>query len=292
MQYTKHQAKINKEVNRLLIDIYDVDGQLVLAFEDTSFRDLAAIDLYQTEIRVNKSTINTNFKKIQKRIERLLSSKQFHKNLLIIEKKGLKGLSKTIAKQFKTIRRAGASIRGFLATFGEDHKAPPRFDKFIRKFGKLNDAIASKNDRKIKETAKVVVKNFERKKLIKIVRQVKPAHPKSSAEFLEKQLQKIAALLNHEHLPTEDFHLLRKRLKFVMNALQHIKAKKNQHFRIMRDYIKDLNDAFGEINDLVTLLDINKEIEMDHIMIHLPKQLRLSVANAISTVHVVVDKKD
>jgi hypothetical protein len=83
--------------------------------------------------------------------------------------------------------------------------------------------------------------------------------------------------------------MLRKRLKFVMNALQHIKARKNQHFHVMRDYIKDLNDAFGEINDLVVLLDMNKEIEMDEIHIHLPKELRLSVANAISTIHVEVE---
>lgn len=147
----------------------------------------------------------------------------------------------------KEQRKQAAILRNGYYSYTKSGKAPKDFERFVKNFGKLNDALQAEN---VEESSLLASKfkyyliNESKIKKMKFEVQL------ISGSKLEKRMnnlaKEIAKALELEELSSHEFHKMRKQLKLFLQLTKDI-----------RDY-----QASGTINDLV----VN---ELDHIVTRL-----------------------
>ncbi len=133
----------------------------------------------------------------------------------IIDEKAVDINGKTF-KYLKDQRKAAAILRNGFYSYTKSGKAPKEFGKFVKTFGKLNDALQAENKVEAKDVAKKLKGIINQTNLESFQLEIKII----SAEKLEKRMtllaQEIALALENEVLESYDFHKMRKQLKLFL----------------------------------------------------------------------------
>lgn len=134
----------------------------------------------------------------------------------IIDEKKISTDSKTF-KYLKDQRKIAAILRNGFYSYTQEGKAPSEFEKYVKTFGKLNDALQAEN----KKEAKIIAKKL--KKILKEqadLENLKLDVNYISADKLEKRMntlaQEISIALESEVLSDHEFHKMRKQLKLFL----------------------------------------------------------------------------
>ncbi len=166
--------------------------------------------------QIKRKHLRTYLKEQFKKWQDGYDEKELNKILkTIIDEKSISTNGKTF-KYLKDQRKIAAILRNGFYSYTIDGKAPPDFEKFVKIFGKLNDALQSENKneaKKISKKLKNIINEVSLKKLelnIEII----------SAENLQKRMfrltSEIAIALENDVIGSYEFHKMRKQLKLFL----------------------------------------------------------------------------
>ncbi|MFX3675499.1 MAG: hypothetical protein ACN6I6_00540 [bacterium] len=159
------------------------------------------------------------------------------------------GLDSDTFKFMKEQRKQAAILRNGFYSYTKSGKAPKDFDKFTKRFGKLNDALQAENVEESSELARAFKKYILTESKI---RNMQLDTEMISASKLEKRMsnlaKEIAQALEYEELPSYEFHKMRKQLKLFLQLTKDIRDYQNSS-SINDRVVNDLDHIVTRLGD-------------------------------------------
>ena len=245
-------SEIEKEVFSELEELSEMANFSLLKNEQVNPEDVFKDQLTDW----NKDFKKNNIKKILKKIIKNPSS--------------VSSSSSAYAK-LKKNRKIAHYLRQTFYMFDQRSTPPKDYAKFVKHFGKLNDAIASADSRLSK---KLALELLELKEAIDMDNFKTSFRPKTKEQFLadfSSGQKKIKKLLKAETLSVHKYHWLRKQIK-LFSHLYLISdtslSKEKQKF------FANVLDKFGDLNDVYTDIQIRFKTDLEDHDIKLGKELK------------------
>lgn len=154
---------------------------------------------------------------------------------------------KRLYKYFKEVRKAGQYLRTVFVILDKGHDPPESFQTFVWALGQLNDAFDFP-DKSLALTT--VLKNTVDQGSEWGNFKVRPDAVESILRLAKQPLYRVTQLLESQELSANDFHELRKKLRFFTNIYTlAVKYGQTGEVHTMRDMLVQINDELGAIND-------------------------------------------
>lgn len=246
--------------------------------EYETFSNLNGIIKEASLAKLNHTEVDPEyfFKERVDKYQKYLAKIDFKKDLKGLRENGLDYLDKNVTTELKELRGRANKVRTAFYVFDETHEAPEEFRSFVAQFGKLNDAIASKNNKKIKLRAVKTLDAFKEIEEVSLKKSFAPLSEKKFRSYLETLNGKINLLLEQKTISVEDYHTLRKDLKQIHSSYEAILsfndiAHEESATSLLLD---DLIDQMGKLNDIYTDLEITKAMELEDHTLKLSAEMR------------------
>ena len=189
-----------------------------------------------------------------------------------------------IAKTLKNNRKFCQILREKFYIFDKSHLAPKSLEKVVKPFGKLNDAIVSKNPELVEMYSKKVLKGYKKLNLKMIVKNFRYINKNEFNLFfkvIKKDVKKM--LLKNSH-SIHDFHWIRKQhKKFLVIYFNLDGASVGGKFSLLDNYITklgDLNDIYVDMKmRLGSNLDAHQIVIDDSIKKNMNKTIKFLEAD-------------
>lgn len=148
---------------------------------------------------------------------------------------------------FKTKRKTAAILRNAFYSYTTKAKPPKNFDRYVKIFGKLNDALQAQNLDKSQEIAGSLRDYIlNEAKLNQLELDVEVLSSEKLQKRMQKLAQEIAQALEFEELPEKEFHDMRKQLKLLLLLASDVDSDQATH--LVREQMTD------ELDHIVTRL--------------------------------------
>lgn len=202
-------------------------------------------------------------KKYNKKFANKDDINSFQKDLKKIIETG--GISTKKMSEFKANRVLALRVRSNYVMFSEAHKPPKGFQKFVRDFGNLNDALAEKDPAAAKAMATELLKHidsgFHKTKTFGFT----PAPSGSIVKFSTETLTEIEAGLTAQ-MDIHRYHDIRKKIR-NFKALYDVfdKVTPSPVYKKMAKAASKISDDMGQVKE-VLFLDkehLNAKVQID-----------------------------
>lgn len=220
------------------------------------------------------------FRERLKKYEKYLGDVDFKKYLKGLRDSGLDYLDKNLTEELKELRGRANKVRTAFYVFDEAHEAPEEFAKFVSNFGKLNDAIASKNNKKIKQRAEKTLELFKEIEDLSLKENFNPLSESKFRKYLESLSLKMSGMVTQKTITVEEFHVIRKDLKQIHSSYDAILSL-NEIDSPTSALLGDLIEEMGKLNDVYTDIEITKLMELEDHTIKLPGMMRKNFADTL-----------
>mgnify|MGYP006924551479 CR=1 FL=1 len=168
-------------------------------------------------------------------------------------------------------RKLAHYLRQTFYMFDETSNPPKDYAKFVKLFGKLNDSIATGDNKLSKKLATDLAKL---KKNIDMDNFNSSFRPKTKDQFIadfSSGQKKIKKLLNAELISVHKYHWLRKQIKLFSHLYL---ISDNSLSKEKRLFFADVLDKFGDLNDVYTDIQIRFQTDLENHNITLGQDLR------------------
>jgi len=163
-----------------------------------------------------------------------------------------------------SIREEATYMRSAYHLFTKSHEAPKVFHRFVKRFGKLKDALKhglyERAQLESKKFLRLVHENGSDLVLTDPIR----FHPKSFTRFIDGMKAKMHLLCREEALPAEEFHELKKSARELGTLFQLMTKKETNHLSLHRAAAKvffRINSLMAESHDEYVRRVLNGEVD-------------------------------
>ena len=262
-------------------------GRLVILqkIEHEVFDNINIIIKESTLKELNASNVNPEnfFNSRLKKYQKYLSEIDFKKDLKGLRDGGSDYVDKNLTNELKELRGRANKVRTSFYVFDETHEAPEAFAKFVASFGKLNDAIASNNHKKIKLRAEKTLALFKETEDLSIKKSFEALNEDQFRNYLEELNKKMTTLLKKSSISVDEFHEIRKDLKQIhssYDAILSLKGIKNEDSATSM-LLDDLIDQMGKLTDVYTDIEITHLLELEDHTIKIPVQMEKNLRKTL-----------
>tara|TARA_B100001971_G_C18268046_1_gene596757 strand:+ start:204723 stop:205685 length:963 start_codon:yes stop_codon:yes gene_type:complete len=173
-------------------------------------------------------------------------------------------------KALKENRKYAHFIRQSFTIFDSKHSPPKSVNKFVKTFGKLNDAILAENAIATRELANKCSEALAKIKKKKVLKAYNPVSKKELNNYLSKVKSNTQKILNAPTHSVDDFHTIRKEYKKFLHLYYNLEDHTPMNkYRMLNDYITKL----GELNDVYTDIKFRLNIDLEAYEIQFPKRV-------------------
>ncbi|MBS0635040.1 MAG: hypothetical protein JSR37_06225 [Verrucomicrobia bacterium] len=185
------------------------------------------------------------------------------------------GTNESLTDELKLVlkkqRAESTYMRSAYNLFSKQHRSPPEFGEFVKRFGKLKDASKRYNTprfnpKKVQETARELLERIDYK-----LDDFTPADDESLAEQMKSHFDEMLYLLALPSLDPDEYHTLKKLSReagtLFMNMAEAVKTKGRGYF-----IYTTAAEGFLQINDLMAGKDFVVS-ELDPSRVQVPKKI-------------------
>lgn len=140
---------------------------------------------------------------------------------------------------------------------------PKKFNKFVATFGKLNDLVAIQHH-KMSEVADDLLTQMDEEDLVKKMKNIEATDLTQFKHKIRSISEDITALTKKELISVEEYHEIRKGLKyylFLFSNLASVNGSKESFVRLV-EHLEELNETLGRLNDFYTGIEHHKLIKL------------------------------
>ncbi len=191
-------------------------------------------------------------------------------------------LDASVQALLKAQRAESTYMRSCYNLFSQEHKPSLHFGEFVKRFGKLKDAVkrfgtAKFNPKRVKDEATTLLQLIDQEEEPFI-----PADDASLAAFINGNFAKIHALLAANSLDREEYHDLKKLSRetgtLFMYMAEAAKCNARGHF-----VFRSAADGFFQVNDLLAQIDYILD-EQDAERVKVPRKVANQLIKYISRI--------
>jgi hypothetical protein len=178
-------------------------------------------------------------------------------------------------EHLKLVRKDGNILRGSFVLFDKRHESSSELDRYVTKFGKMNDALAAGNKVTAARYAQQVLRSLDNPNLSKAASRFSPASHRSFDQRMGKERASLETSLAKATVRMPEFHDMRKALtKILMIFTLSPSVAKDRTLADFHTKLGALQTKMGEMHDEVTARAMRGELKYDEHEITLPKEMR------------------
>lgn len=210
-------------------------------------------------LKVDHWTEHSKKKKIKKKLQKLIENPEGFK---------------TYKSIFKENRKYAHLLREAFYVFDKTHKTPKKLESFVTQYGKLNDAISSKNIELIYEHAKKTLNAYNKISREKILNDFKIVKPSQFLSYFKSIKKEVFQVLEKSSHSTHDYHFIRKKFKRYLYVYFHIDSmEQHPKLKLLDDYISKL----GDLNDIYVDMKFKFAFDVKNHLISFPKKFKKEI---------------
>lgn len=181
-------------------------------------------------------------------------------------------------KAFKDNRKFSHIMRSTFYVFDEDHSAPKKLEKYVKPFGKLNDAVVAGDHEAIRKYAKKVLEARSDVRPKKIIEQFKTINKAQLAEHFSEVRKNVTSMLGKSVFTPHEYHYIRKQFKEFLVVYSNLDAyMPHPKLAVLDGYITKL----GELNDIYTDLKFRFGLDIDKHQIEFPQRFKYEIGQSL-----------
>lgn len=223
----------------------------------------------QTEAFFDKVKDKSIEKEVYKEVEATLKKIKDH---------GTSELTESEKELLIDFRQDISFLRSSYEILTDKHESPKKFDKFVKRFGKLKDLSIMKDNQQSKEMAKSILESVSFKKLDSMLKETDLANADSVRMYLEDRVGFIRHYITINRPTVEELHTARKAIRNIYRYLEiqkkviKLSADQSEILKKNLKHLKSLNKDIGLICDSHAGLILSGEIKKTTVY-HLPPEL-------------------
>ena len=166
-------------------------------------------------------------------------------------------------------------MRDMYALFNDSHVAPQEFDRFVVKFGKLNDAIAMGNKKQIVKAAKRLEDSIDELPDVETLSYFSPDNKKGFENYLKESLEDLRETARKSELLIPEFHHVRKSIRRLISYYRISDVlRPNPENAIILEYLGGVSRKMGDMQDDFVEQSLKGKIDYDKSTVKLDEKFR------------------
>lgn len=186
--------------------------------------------------------------------------------------------SSDIKSILKENRKFAHLMRESYYVFDNTHLAPENLENFVKPFGKLNDAIITKDEKLISKYATKVLKNLNQIDEMNLKNSFHSINKKQFLSYFGSIKTEIDSIFNKKVTTPHDFHTLRKQYKRFLYIYHNLDTY-IPHSKLIK--LDNFISKFGEVNDIYTDMKFRLGLDLHRYEINFPKNFKFEILDTI-----------
>jgi hypothetical protein len=203
---------------------------------------------------------------------------------------------KLAVHELNLLREEATYMRHAYQLFSNTHQSPKAFHRFVKKFGKLKDALKHNLADQIRKRATQVCVLLEQGEVFAPINATELASPESIYAYIQNEILYLKHLLTQEVLPSEAFHDLKKGCRELATLFLHLAEATKWEGRYHSIYLaaatiaQQMNLAMAAMHDPVVGQFMRGETSKDAIFLKVPDSVAIKLDRLLDQLKVPVEK--
>lgn len=249
--------------------------------ERTFFKEVSALadELKFTDEDINFISAKDNLNKTLSKWESHTKNFNLKKNLKeIINSPQIAINNPKLFQSLKDNRKYAHLMRESFYVFDKSHIAPKKLESFVKPFGKLNDAIITKDKELIKKYASKVLDNYKSLNTKALTNKFNSINKSEFLVYFKSIKNDVNTIFSKDITTPHDFHTLRKQYKRFLTVYNNLDVYiPHPKMKLLDNYISKL----GELNDIYTDMRFRYGLDLHEYEISFPKKFKFEILDTI-----------